>query len=311
MDDHDVFAILTASDKRNKASSAFNLPQNAKWFRRATGGVADKPTLDSREPTPADEELSAKHVASAGNRLVLTFDELLKSSVFDGVHFGTNPRSLALRVEFPNHHDADPRYINNLENIAKIIQEAIPAVDGLGLDSAPTTATPSQVQTPGQRSIYYKVKRIGQGGFGEVHKVIRVRDGEYFAAKTFQPPANKRKRDEAITELLSMIRREFNMMKDNPHPNVIQVVEFQEKPEPLIVMDYYPLGNFVDAGIVDENVCVTALGQLLDGLDHLHKNAVAHRDLKPENILVTREPFLKVDIRHPNTSDCPRAKKDG
>lgn len=77
---------------------------------------------------------------------------------------------------------------------------------------------------------------------------------------------------------------------------MIQVVEFQEKPEPLIVMDYYPLGNFFDAGIVDENVCVTALGQLLDGLDHLHKNAVAHRDLKPENILVTREPFLKFVI---------------
>jgi serine/threonine protein kinase len=76
----------------------------------------------------------------------------------------------------------------------------------------------------------------------------------------------------------------------------MRVVEFQETPEPLIVMDYYSLGNIVDAGIINEDMCVTVLGQLLDGLNHLHQNGVAHRDLKPENILVTREPYIKFVI---------------
>jgi serine/threonine protein kinase len=76
----------------------------------------------------------------------------------------------------------------------------------------------------------------------------------------------------------------------------MRVVEFRETPEPLIVMDYYTLGNIVDAGIINEDMCVTVLGQLLDGLNHLHQNGVAHRDLKPENILVTREPYIKFVI---------------
>ena len=41
---------------------------------------------------------------------------------------------------------------------------------------------------------------------------------------------------------------------------------------------------------------VTAFGQILDGLGHLHAKGVAHRDLKPENLLVEKSPFFKVVI---------------
>ncbi|KAK0246691.1 hypothetical protein LTS09_018170, partial [Friedmanniomyces endolithicus] len=41
---------------------------------------------------------------------------------------------------------------------------------------------------------------------------------------------------------------------------------------------------------------VTAWGQILDGLSHLHAKGVVHRDLKPENILVERDPLFKVVI---------------
>lgn len=52
MYDHNVFAVFTAFDQRNMASSAFRLSHNSQWFRKAEGGVAEEPTIDSRETTP-------------------------------------------------------------------------------------------------------------------------------------------------------------------------------------------------------------------------------------------------------------------
>ena len=76
---------------------------------------------------------------------------------------------------------------------------------------------------------------------------------------------------------------------------MIQVFELRETPEPAIIMDYYPLGNITDVSTADKEY-VTAWGQILDGLKHLHAKGVVHRDLKPENILVERNPLFKVII---------------
>lgn len=76
----------------------------------------------------------------------------------------------------------------------------------------------------------------------------------------------------------------------------MQVTDFWETPGPVIFMDYYSRGNAVDAGIVEEVQYVTATGQILDGLDHLHAKGVAHWDLKPENFLVEMSPLFRVVI---------------
>lgn len=62
-----------------------------------------------------------------------------------------------------------------------------------------------------------------------------------------------------------------------------------------MIMRYYPLGNIVNAS-THQDEHVTAWGQILDGLSHLHAKGVVHRDLKPENILVERDPLFKVVI---------------
>lgn len=98
-----------------------------------------------------------------------------------------------------------------------------PGVEALGLDSEPATQAPSEAPTPRERLIYYEVKNIGEGAFGRVHKVIKARDGKVFAAKIFNPPPNKnkRRRDEPDPEWLIRIRREFTLMRDNPHVRVL------------------------------------------------------------------------------------------
>jgi serine/threonine protein kinase len=78
-------------------------------------------------------------------------------------------------------------------------------------------------------------------------------------------------------------------------PNVMRVVEFRESSDPLIIMDYYEHGNIMEANVAYDQY-VTAAGQILDGLGHLHAKGVVHRDLKPENILVEKSPFFKIII---------------
>ncbi|GAB0138366.1 hypothetical protein EsDP_00006601 [Epichloe bromicola] len=375
-----VFAILTARDQKNKASSAFRLKHNSKWLCIATGGVAETPIIESREATPAEDSHDEYEEQGAVDRLIVTFDECWKNSL-TGLQFGTHPISshvllghrgtkgissrqynitvdselriwlqdyhsthgtavgydgqnqkdvrrketwilayepgsrkrfneisihtggLAIKVDFPNHSARGPRYVDNLKaffhkssDIARQVDVGDPPIEGLDLESAATTQAPSIVQTPRDKLVYYNDKLVGRGTFGAVHRAIRARDGKYVAAKTFTKPANKRNLDDVDPAWLTGIRREFTVMKDNPHANIVQVFDFHEMPEPMIIMAYYSLGNIADVAAISEDDYVTAFGQVLDGLSHLHAQGVVHRDLKPENLLVEKEPFFKVVI---------------
>ena len=297
MYDHNVFAVLTAHDEKNRASSAIKLEENAKWFHKAMGGVAEKPTITSREATPAEtspQGNSETAETDAVNRLVITFDKLLEN-IQHGLQLGTNPKSshvllghrgtrgisakqcnitvdndlriwlhdyysthgtavgydgqnqkevrrketwiladrpkeedlfmditihsssLALKIIFPNHEIADPQYVKNLREFVERSQNAFPPITRLGLDSEPTTQTPSEAQTLNSSLIYYHGVDIGKGGFGKAHIVIRARDGMILAAKTFKPQSNKRTLDAEDPMWLMEIRREYTLMKENPH----------------------------------------------------------------------------------------------
>ena len=65
--------------------------------------------------------------------------------------------------------------------------------------------------------------------------------------------------------------------------------------EPILVMEYLPLGNLacqhqVRAITVEESIDI--LSQGLQALEYLHRSGHVHRDIKPENLLVSaRIPF--------------------
>ncbi len=63
----------------------------------------------------------------------------------------------------------------------------------------------------------------------------------------------------------------------------------------MIIMPYYPQGSIVDAGVMDKDRYISAIGQVLDGLRHLHAAGVVHRGLKPENLFIAKmKPFTVV-----------------
>lgn len=55
MCDQNTFAILIPCDEKNRARDAFRLPANADWYHKAANGVAETPTIGSRNPTPAQQ----------------------------------------------------------------------------------------------------------------------------------------------------------------------------------------------------------------------------------------------------------------
>ncbi|KAK3174011.1 hypothetical protein K4F52_010317, partial [Lecanicillium sp. MT-2017a] len=364
-----VFAVLTACDQLNKASSAFKLTHNKKWLHPATGGIAVAPTIGSREATPADD-VSFNDLENHADRLIITFDELLNDHR-TGLQFGTSQSAchvllghagtigisrrqyniavdrklrlqlhdyysshgtavtrrtyvraksseaierppklrkretwtlakepgspnymgdifihcgrLIVQIEFPNHTKKDWTYIGNLKALYSK-KPGLPLLEGIQLDSVIATQQPTESATPTQHTLYYWEEELGRGQFGTVRKVIRARDGEVFAAKEFRHPSHDR----------SIIRREYKIMRDNPHPNIIEAFDFWEEPNPVIFMALYCDGNMFNARGLSTECYITAFGQVLDGLAHLHAQGVVHRDLKPENLLIDRGPPLKV-----------------
>ena len=134
--------------------------------------------------------------------------------------------SLAIRIELPNLEVRTSCYIKNLQAFVKKCQGATtrskvdpPGIEALGLNSEPSTQAPSEAPTPRDRPIYYGIRIVGMGTFGKVLKVIKARDGKALAAKVFHSPPNrnKRRRNDPDPDWLMKIRREFAIMRDNPH----------------------------------------------------------------------------------------------
>lgn len=248
----------------------------------------------------------AKHEVRKKDKWILSFEPGRQPPWEEVIIYVPHAKALAFKIEFPNHTAGRPEYMANLQAFFEERRTALAPVSALGLNSNPTTVAPSQPRTPRQRPLYLMDRVIGQGEFGEVRRSISARDGDYYASKIFRIPlqnsnsSKKRKLDEE--NWLDKIRNEIEIMKENPHvgvmpscqelglivqkPNIMQVIDFYEKPEPVLVMPYYPLGNLQDLKDVSLERYVSAFCQVLIGISHLHERGVVHRDLKPENFLV-------------------------
>ena len=96
MYDHDVFTVIVAKDTKNKASSAFKLAPNARWFRPAAGGVAETAIIGSREPTPT---IAPQDDKGSVDCLVLTFSKLMQlDGLGKGIRAGTSTASSHILV---------------------------------------------------------------------------------------------------------------------------------------------------------------------------------------------------------------------
>ena len=104
-----------------------------------------------------------------------------------------------------------------------------------------------------------------------------------------------------IKELADVERvtREIFILKLVRHPNIIQLYEIIETPKNLFfIMEHWAKGELFDyivaQGRLDEKEACKFLGQILSGVEYIHKLNFVHRDLKPENLLLDENMNIKI-----------------
>jgi len=93
MENPNLIATLIPVDDRKRAENAFRLENNQNRYLPPTRGIAEGPTVSSREATPAQEQLIDDYCKyDSTHRLQLTFDEKPKDAS-KGYSFGTDSRN--------------------------------------------------------------------------------------------------------------------------------------------------------------------------------------------------------------------------
>jgi formylglycine-generating enzyme required for sulfatase activity/tRNA A-37 threonylcarbamoyl transferase component Bud32 len=134
---------------------------------------------------------------------------------------------------------------------------------------------------------YTVVKRLGQGGMGEVLLANDNRLKRQVAIKRIR--GEQARSRSALQRFLT----EAQAIAALNHPNVVQVYDYGRDQEgPFLIMEYVDGQSLLERCRdnpmpMDEAVEITC--ELLSGLGRAHEQGIIHRDIKPANILLTKE----------------------
>jgi serine/threonine protein kinase/ribosomal protein L40E len=187
------------------------------------------------------------------------------------------------------------------------------AENGLSANVCPKCGTP-QRQLLARGTILqgrYRIEAVrGCGGFGAVYRATDLQTGQTVAIKE-----NQRH------QTFQRFEREGKLLMQLSHPNLPTVHEVfvdQTTGRAFLVMD------FIDGETLEEMLqrlkrpltwqeAQPILAQVINALNHLHRNKVVHRDIKPSNIIVTKRyetVYDEVDDWEEVTVTPPRLNED-
>jgi DNA-binding response OmpR family regulator len=137
---------------------------------------------------------------------------------------------------------------------------------------------------------YEKIKKLGQGSFGEVWLILDTEElgpqRQFVAKIPFAAAANPKFRKEAaICQRLA------------PHPGVVGLVATVEDEGRLILIQEYAAGKTLAdmlEGELPRPLVERIVLQLIEVVAHAHKNRIIHRDIKPNNIIIQPDGVLKL-----------------
>ncbi len=145
---------------------------------------------------------------------------------------------------------------------------------------------------------YHVLRKLGEGGMGQVYLAEHVKMGRKSAVKVMNPEMAH------DAEAISRFNREAANASRISHPNVAAVYDFGETGEGLIylAMEFVegpPLTTLIaQQGSLPPLRAAEIARQVADALSAAHDMGIVHRDLKPDNIMVARHrdgsDFVKV-----------------
>jgi hypothetical protein len=135
---------------------------------------------------------------------------------------------------------------------------------------------------------YHVVKKLGEGGMGQVYLAEHVKMGRKSAIKVMNPSMVH------DPDAVARFNREAANASRVTHPNVCAIYDFGETPEGLIylAMEFVegePLTDVLEReGPLPVSRAALLCAQVADALQAAHDLGIVHRDLKPDNIMLTR-----------------------
>jgi len=157
------------------------------------------------------------------------------------------------------------------------------------------------VSIPAKLGKYDILRELGQGAMGIVYEGRDPVIDRRVAIKTLK--REQLERSEA-DEVIARFKREAQAAGRLNHPNVVAIYEYGEMSgeeadgTAFIAMEFVQGRELKDAFDSDERIALPLvgriMGQLLDALEHAHRNGVVHRDIKPANIILLADGTVKV-----------------
>jgi Protein kinase domain/Domain of unknown function (DUF4384) len=128
------------------------------------------------------------------------------------------------------------------------------------------------------------IRRLGQGGFGEVWLAKHDRLQREHAVKCLRA-------DRFTADGLDRLEQEAQFMSRLPkHRNRVQVFDLRRTPDGVFLMMEYVDGESLHNRLLPWDRAVRYVSDVADGLAGVHASGILHRDIKPANVLWARQP---------------------
>src|SRR5215510_10652047 len=163
----------------------------------------------------------------------------------------------------------------------------------MSADGPPASGSMPYLQTPSLigeviDGRYRIIRKLGEGGMGEVFAAEHVHIEKKFAIKLLRPEIVSN--PEAVTRF----RQEARSASSIGHRNIIAIEDFGQLPDGRIYMCMELLNGAALNDLIQTPITVDRLLNILiqtgHGLAAAHAMGIIHRDMKPENIFVTIGP---------------------